>query len=351
MNYAQFSEALFAQIDAAPEIPLEHDARVVILSDLHAGDGSARDDLARNGALLLALLERHYLPRGSTLILNGDVEELQKYRLSTIRAAWPGLYGLFDRFSEAGGLFKILGNHDEALELERSYPYPLYHGLSLRSGKDSLYVVHGHQASHFYANFNRLSGALVKYVVRTLGLPNLNVSRNPRRKFKIERRFYRFCQENKLVAVIGHTHRPLFESLSKYDALRFAIERLCREYPLADEVSRLEIAAALADYKEEFGRLRRRERRGDRGLGLYGRELLLPCLFNSGCAVGKKGITALEIEDGKIELVYWYEVGKMRRYLERESARAFPLDGTPYRRVVINSDRLDYLFARIGLLA
>lgn len=351
MNYAQFSEALFAQIDAAPEIPLEDDARIVILSDLHAGNGSARDDLARNGALLLALLERHYLARGSTLILNGDIEELQKYRLPAIRSAWPGLYALFDRFAESSGLFKILGNHDEALTLERDYPYPLYPGLSLRSGRKSLYVVHGHQASHFYANFNKLSGALVKYVVRSLGLPNLNVSKNSHRKYRIERRFYRFCQENKLVAIIGHTHRPLFESLSKYDSIRFAIERLCREYPLADEVSRIDIAAALADYKEEFGRLKRRERRGDRGLGLYGREILLPCLFNSGCAVGKKGITALEIEDGKIELVYWYEEGRMRRYLERESPRALPLEGTPYRRVVINSDRLDYLFARIDLLA
>jgi hypothetical protein len=52
------------------------------------GDGSNNDDLKRNGGIVAAFLERYYLPRGSTLILNGDIEDLQKFRLGRIRS--PG---------------------------------------------------------------------------------------------------------------------------------------------------------------------------------------------------------------------------------------------------------------------
>jgi hypothetical protein len=86
-------------------------------------------------------------------------------------------------------------------------------------------------------------------------------------------------------------------------------------------------------------------------MSLYDSDILLPCLFNSGSAVGKKGITAIEIEDGRIQLVYWFEEGRERRYLADEAARARTLPGTPYRRAVLGTARIDYLLARIDLLA
>lgn len=351
MTYASFCQTMFQQMKTAPELDLDSGARVVIMSDFHAGNGSRKDDLAENGQLLHALLEKHYLPRGSTLVLNGDIEELQKHSFETVRRTWASLFTLFDRFNAQGRLFKIAGNHDEQIVDIPDYPYAVHEGLRLRTAGKELYVLHGHQASHFYTNYNHLIGGLVKYVIHTAGLRSMNVSKNSRRKFKIERRLYRFCQDYKRVAIIGHTHRPLFESMSKYDFLRFSIERLCQEYPLAEEARRGEIAATLADYKEEFNLLKRRDRRRAVKTMLYGTNIIMPCLFNAGCAVGRKGITAIEIEDGKIELVYWFEQGKMRRYLYREFKNATALEGTPYFRAVINSDRLDYLLARIELLS
>ncbi|MBL8968856.1 MAG: serine/threonine protein phosphatase [Spirochaetaceae bacterium] len=351
MTEAQFAEGLVEQMANSPEITLEPGTRIVLLGDLHAGDGSSRDDLRRNGPLLHALLERYYLERGSTLVLNGDIEELQKFNFARIYDAWESLYGVFDRFAGQGRLFKIYGNHDDKLLEYADYPYALFPGLRIIAGGRLIYVFHGHQASHFYVKYNKASGALVRYVLGTLGIKNLNVSKNSRRKYAIERRTYGFSRERRLVSIIGHTHRPLFESLSKYDYLRFSIERLCQEYTLAETARRGEIAETVALFKEEMLRLRRKERRFGRTPGLYGRDLLLPCLFNAGCAVGKKGITALEIEGNKIELVYWFEEGKERRYLDREVLRAVDLPGTPYRRAVINSERLDFLFARMDLLA
>ncbi len=351
MTDEQFSEGILSRMAAAPALALGPGSRIAILSDLHMGDGSSNDDLRHNGALLEAFLERHYLARGSTLVLNGDIEDLQKFPLARIRSAWRSLFAIFDRFAREGRLHKIYGNHDEALLESSRYPYPLRPGLRLEWGERTLFVFHGHQASGFLSKHNELSGAMVRYVLHTLGIRNRSPSTDSGRRYRVERRIYDFSRSSGLVSVIGHTHRPLFESLSKYDHLRYEIERLCAEYGGAEEARKAAIAETVGLYKEEFRRLGRKERRNKRRDGLYGRDLLLPCLFNSGCAIGKKGVTALEIEDGRIALVYWFEEGKERRYLEREAGPAEAMEGTPYRRVAIAGEALSDVFARMDLLS
>jgi len=350
MTDIQFRDSMLAKMAGSPELSLDEHQRVVVMGDFHMGDGSGRDALRHNGGLLAAVLERYYLERGSVLVLNGDIEELQKFALERVRSAWPDLYGIFDRFAAGPGLFKIVGNHDEALLDEPDRRYHLLEGLSLRWGDRLMYVFHGHQASDWYVEHNALAGALVRYLVGTLRIPSPSVSKDSRRKFGIERKIYDFSRACRIVSIIGHTHRPLFESLSKYDWLRFEIERLCAEYAPSGEASRREIAERIAVYRDEFQRLRRRDRRRSRSLSLYGNDILLPCLFNSGSAVGRKGITAIEIEDGRIQLAYWFEEGRERRYLAGEAARSKGLPGTSYRRAVLGSARIDHLLARIDLL-
>ena len=46
------------------------------------------------------------------LILNGDIEELQRVSLSTIYKRWSNLYEQFGKFRDRGDLYKIIGNHD-----------------------------------------------------------------------------------------------------------------------------------------------------------------------------------------------------------------------------------------------
>jgi hypothetical protein len=344
-----FSKGLVAQMRSAPALPVKSASRIVILSDLHMGDGSSNDDLRRNGELLATVLDRYYFARGSTLVLNGDVEDLQKFPLKRIRAAWGGLFAIFDRFAREGRLHKIYGNHDEGLLESSRYPYPLYPGLRLEWEERTLYAYHGHQASGFITKHNDIAGAAIRYIFHTLGIRNRSPSQDSNRRYGVERKIYEFSRRTGVVSVIGHTHRSLFETLSKYDRLRYEIERLCIEYCEAEAARRTEIEEAVAVYKEEFGRMGRRDRR--RGRGLYGRDIILPCLFNSGSAVGKKGVTAIEIEDERIALVYWFEEGKARRYLSLEAGPAAAIEGTPFRRVSLASKSLHDVFARMDLLA
>lgn len=349
MNDEQFSHALLAQLRASPSLRVGPESRIAILSDLHMGDGSSNDDLRANGELLAMVLDRHYLARGSTLVLNGDIEDLQKFPLKRIRSAWGGTFALFDRFAREGRLRKIYGNHDEELLESSRYPYPLSSGLRLEWGDRTLYAYHGHQASGFFTKHNAVSGAAVRYVLHTLGIRNRSPSQDSNRRYGVERKIYDFSARTGIVSLIGHTHRPLFESLSKYDRLRYEIERLCLEYCEARPARKAEIEGAVSVLREEFGRMGRRDRR--RGRGLYGRDIILPCLFNSGSAVGKKGVTAIEIEGERITLAYWFEEGKARPYLALEAGPAAVLEGSRYRRVSLASKSLADVFARMDLLS
>ena len=101
--------------DSAPRVALSPSDRVVIFSDFHLGDGGPRDDFRTNASLVRKVLRSHYLESGHTLVLNGDIEELQRFRLPAIRAAWKEMFDLFEEFRRARGLYKLIGNHDEAL--------------------------------------------------------------------------------------------------------------------------------------------------------------------------------------------------------------------------------------------
>jgi hypothetical protein len=83
---------------------------------------------------------------------------------------------------------------------------------------------------------------------------------------------------------------------------------------------------------------------------LYGDEFPVPCLFNSGSAIGKKGINAIELDNENIALVYWFTEGAGRKFVSRGNYEVEKLKGTGQRRVVLNLDRLDYIKARIELL-
>jgi plasmid stability protein len=92
------------------------------------------------------------------------------------------------------------------------------------------------------------------------------------------------------------------------------------------------------------------ERRDVLRQSLYGDELPIPCLFNSGSAISKKGINAIELDNENIALVYWFIEGKGRKFVRRGDYKIERLQETPYYRSVLNQDRLDYVKAKIELL-
>ncbi|HOX48470.1 MAG TPA: serine/threonine protein phosphatase [Spirochaetia bacterium] len=351
MKFKEFLASYSAFLASSPREELKEGSRYVFLSDLHLGDGGSRDDLAPNRGLVQNMLSRYYLERGYTLVLNGDIEDLSKFRYTDIRAAWSSLYAVFDAFAKEGRLRKLVGNHDLGLLRIKDHPYELSHGLVLERGRDRLFVFHGHQASKFFTRHDYLSDFIVRYLAKPLKIRNTSVDDDSKRRFKTERRIYRASRALGVVAVTGHTHRPLFESLSKYDSLRWAIEELVAEYPLASGPRREAVAEMVELYRDELSRLGKRELAFDLSRSLYDRgSLLVPCLFNSGCATGKHGATAIEYAGGELALVHWTGKKGPRPYVEREALMKDRIEGTPYARYILRSSPASHVFARVELL-
>jgi UDP-2,3-diacylglucosamine pyrophosphatase LpxH len=363
LNFPEFLASFSEFLEASPALALDEGSRIVFLSDLHMGDGGSRDDLEPNRVLAMAALAGWYLERGYTLVLGGDIEDTQKFSWKSIRKAWRELYGIFDAFAERGALWKIVGNHDLALLRERDYPYPLHHGLRLEGGGRSLFCFHGHQASRLFVKYNYLGDFVVRYLAKPLNVRNSSVSGDSRQAFKTERRIYRASKKLGIVSICGHTHRPLFESHSKYDSLRWSIEELLREYPESGSGRRARIEELVDLYRAECERLGRGELRWELTKSLYEEKaLLIPCVFNSGCATGKNGITAIEVEGaprgygarrgsgGRISLVHWAREGRARPYLVEEALLRDRIEGSDASRYLLKQAELDQVFARIDLL-
>jgi len=334
----------------APDFTLDLAAsggRALILSDLHMGTGK-NDDLADNGELLINILENYYFPQGWHLVLNGDIEELQRYSLDRVKKSWNRLYAVFDLFAGQNRLYKLIGNHDDELLLNKSYPYPLYSVIRIENGVIPAYVFHGHQSSYIYSKYNKLLRAGIRYVLKPFGIKNISSGRNPYKRYHVEKAAYNFSLNMRCISIIGHTHRPLFESLGRYDYIKFEIERLIRDYPAAADEKRRLIETNVMALRRELGKLQHKERQGARRQSVYGDEMPVPCLFNSGCAIGKKGLHAIELSCEDIALIYWYEEGRCRRFIKRGGYEIEALGNN--RRAILNRDRLDYIFARIQLL-
>jgi hypothetical protein len=107
----------------------------------------------------------------------------------------------------------------------------------------------------------------------------------------------------------------------------------------------------MAGYRQELDRLWAKDREDGLRASLYNEQICIPCLFNSGCAIGKRGVTAIEIEGEKISLVHWFDSTRGEHHLVDQAGAARRLGGTPYYRAVLKEDRLHYIFARIRLLA
>jgi len=337
---------------SAPELAPGADHRLVIFSDLHLGDGGSSDDFKKNGELFLAAMRRYYLEKRFTLVLNGDIEELALFRLKRITARWAEIYRVWAEFAARGALVKLVGNHDLGLlrHGRRNLPFPVVESLKIRLDGKLLFVMHGHQTSGLNWAFQTFGILLLRWLLRPLGIGNYTVASSSRRRFNVEKRMYGFAREKKIMALIGHTHRPLFESLSRLDSLKVEIENLCRRYPRATAATKQELEQQLARLKGEFVKLQQKDPQVRSAENLYHDGPLLPCLFNSGCGIGRHGITGIEIVRGRAALVYWVDRRRTDKYFDAEGYAPQRLGESDYYRVVLKEEDLDYIFTRINLL-
>jgi len=336
-----------------PSEKLSDASRYVIVSDLRMGDCGKHDELAIVKKALFAILGSYYLPRGYTLVLNGDIEDLRGFWLKDILAAWPEMYALFDAFKEKGRLRKIVGERDLALLRLSSYPYGLSHGLRLEGEGNSILVLHGHQASPPFFGRAYLSDYMIHWLGSNKRIKAEDIDDGKQGRLKAERRLYRASSRLGIVTIQGHTCRPLFESLTNRDSIRAEVERLLREGDPREGGSKVD---------ELISMYRRKMRRSDArrslpsGHGYDKTGLVEPRLFSSGRIVGSKdrgsrGLRMLEIGEGNLASVRW-SIGK-RDSEPAAGADLAPstLEGTSYRRIETRVAEIGGLFDRLALFA
>ncbi|SIP97800.1 putative phosphoesterase [Alkalispirochaeta americana] len=351
--------------DHSPLRKISDGDRLVVFSDLHMGNGGRNDDFRHNGELFSTVLKDYYAARGHHLILNGDVEDLQRFSMRSIVNRWKDVYLAFRAVADRGGLTRIVGNHDlELLEggpavtglgvlgrenWPETFMEPIFQGVRLAHACGTIFIFHGHQTNRWYQKHNNIARLLLRYLANPLHVSTPPVADDSRRRFLVERRAYRFAAERNILVFIGHTHRPLFESMGKTDSVLFEIEALCRAYPESPDQSAIE--DRIDQLKEDLLNIQEVEKRDASHASLYEERLLVPCMFNSGNVLGKQGMTCLEIEGGNLRLVYWADTTRKQRYQRYREYPPEPLKGTPFQRIPIKQDSLAYIFSRVRLLS
>lgn len=190
---------------------------------------------------------------------------------------------------------------------------------------------------------------MLHYIARPLGIKNYSDKDNNRKKHRLEKQSYLFSQEKKTISIIGHTHRPLFESQSIKETLLYQMEFLLRNYRNADENEHNKLKKKIKKLKIELDNLSKEEESNTGSHHIYSDDIAIPCLFNSGCAIGKRGVTCIELFKGKIALSYWFDskIPQKRSNLLKKSE---PLPNTDYMKHIIKIDDISYISDCIDLL-
>jgi predicted phosphodiesterase len=281
--------------------------KFIILSDQHKGARDGGDIFALSEKNYLAALEYYY--NNEFFYINlGDSEELWENLFITVKRHNKATFEMEKIFLLRKSFIKIFGNHDlywdndplAAFNLEKVYgqKVKIYEGLILKTTieKKSLeiYMTHGHQGD-LQSDGNWFS----KWFVSDIWAPfqsylriNPNTpANNDQLKTAHNRMMYQWSSKRKNTLLItGHTHQPVFKSLTH-------LEKLCEALEEAKKAKNIE------ETDELEKQIASRINKGDRIPEFSG---YLDTYFNSGCCCFDDGdITGIELADDCIRLIKW----------------------------------------------
>jgi predicted phosphodiesterase len=255
--------------------------KIIIFSDQHKGNRDRADDFANNELNYLNALD-FYKQQNFSFINLGDSEELWKYTIEEVLNNNEKAFAAEAAF-QPNNYYKTFGNHDiiwkNKIDSERllkkyfAVPLPVYEGILIKTiiGTETLtiFCTHGHQGDKMSDN-NGFSTWLVAHIwapVQRYLQINVNTpSKDDRLRNKHNKLMHEWSSNRKnLLLITGHTHKPVFAS-GKY--------------------------AVKTSHKIE-------EVSGGS---------LKPSYFNTGCCCFNDGdITGIEIADGHIRLIKWFD--------------------------------------------
>lgn len=211
--------------------------KFILFSDCHRGDNSFADDFANNRNIYFHAL-KHYYNEGFQYCEIGDGDELwENLSFESIFFAHKNVYSLMKQFHDEKRLHMIWGNHDmvyrnseyvkkhlstyfdpktgEDKELFKDIKY--HEGIILKHSvtNQEVFLTHGHQADWWNFLFWKWSRFLVRILWKPLNVMGIADPTSPAKNYKelikVERRTKKWISENNnLVTIVGHTHRPRF---------------------------------------------------------------------------------------------------------------------------------------------
>jgi len=319
-----YAEILKGNKDKGLVIPFDiNTGRFIIFSDHHKGSGNGADDFVLCAPNYLAALD-YYDDGGYHYIALGDTEELWENWWPAVKKAQQATFEKEARFVPKNAFIKIFGNHDlfwdndpfAPMHLKATFgaELPIHEGVVLqteiRGTTVHILCTHGHQGDevsdgNWFSKFfvSRIWAPFQAYLRINPNTPaydaNLKTLHNSL--------MYEWsAQQKNLLLITGHTHQPVFESLTH-------IERLYRQLLYA----RQKDDPALQESLQQEIRLRQFEYSNISEDYLK----LKPSYFNAGCCCFNDGdITGIEIEQHCFRLVKWHnKEGTPTRIILEES--------------------------------
>jgi predicted phosphodiesterase len=296
-------------------LPFEHQSgKFIIFSDQHKGAGDGADDFAIAEPNYLAALE-YYGNHDYCLVCLGDSEELWENSLGKVIEQYPGTFEAEKKFIDRNVFVKIIGNHDlywsndpfAWWQLKKIYggEVKIYEAVVLAAsiGEKSLriFCTHGHQGDaqsdgNWFSKFfvARIWGPLQGYLRIN---PNTPAYNNEKKTLHNEIMYEWSSRQTDTLLITGHTHQPVFRSLTQ-------IERLYKKLQVAQSEKH---NATVVDLEKEIRKI-------ERQFTAVSIDYLTmrPSYFNSGCCCFSDGdITGIEIADGCIRLIKWTLVNQL----------------------------------------
>jgi predicted phosphodiesterase len=282
--------------------------KFIIFSDMHKGSRNGADDFLICEKSYLTALD-YYHQNGFHFIALGDSEELWENTLASVKKEQHSSFEKEKAFLPANAFIKIFGNHDlywdndplASFQLKEIYGVEVlvHEGVVLQTSINTrriyIFCTHGHQGDAV-SDGNWFS----KFFVSTIWAPlQAYLKINPNTpaydshlKTVHNTLMYEWsAQQADLFLITGHTHQPVFESLTH-------IERLYRQLLFA---RRQKDQSMMATLQQEIGK-----RKFESNKISEDYLTLKPTYFNSGCCCNSDGdITGIEISEGVLRLIQW----------------------------------------------
>ena len=305
-------------------IPFDHTTqKFIIFSDQHKGAKNGADDFMQAEPNYLAALD-YYDSAGFHLISLGDSEELWENTLIQVKKNNAASFEAEKKFIQRNAFTKIFGNHDVDWEIDPLAPVHLKEiydspitaleaivlQTTIQNTTINIFCTHGHQGD-LQSDGNWVTKFFVAKIWAPLQAylrinPNTPAYNESLKTLHNTIMYEWSVTQNNLILITGHTHQPVFESLTH-------LERLHRQRKQAISEANPEWARAI----EDEIRFRNLETESITTDYLKTR----PSYFNSGCCCFVDGdISGIELADGCIRLIKWEaKDGKPKRILLEES--------------------------------